>query len=58
MFFQLVVLTDGYRDLVNPNDAELKIPEMIKEEITCIVINHSGCQVIKHLSYSLLKGSF
>ncbi|VDL61669.1 unnamed protein product [Hymenolepis diminuta] len=42
---RLVVLTDGYMDLVNPNEVEIKVPEMIKEEITCIVINHSGSQV-------------
>ncbi|VDN97721.1 unnamed protein product [Rodentolepis nana] len=52
---RLVVLTDGYRDFVNTNDDELKIPEFIRDEITCIVINHSGCQVpfrLKPLKYN------
>nr|CDS30965.1 conserved hypothetical protein [Hymenolepis microstoma] len=42
---RLVVLTDGYRDFVNTSNVELQIPEWIKNEITCIVINHSGFQV-------------
>ncbi|KAM7534571.1 hypothetical protein Aperf_G00000108188 [Anoplocephala perfoliata] len=46
---RLLVLTDGFRDLISPDEEEITLPPAVAEDVTCIIVNNSGNQVPSRL---------